>query len=584
MEKEDGIRKVPDFTDLNNRINSLEDINLLVKLDIIHMQDTTAAIETRVSVLEEHLKLLEEMTLCATTSIKQKIDDTQIEGEISAKNINKIVDGQKNNFNQSQKNEIQDQLDELKKQICTLTDKKNQQKDKLIDKKIKEELIDFERDRIELNEMAENTHILKKQLKKQAKEFEKLKEENKLKSKQITYMQNKFENLKTFVIENLKKDKKQHDLDVSLDEPAKEENTILDDKKYMTAIEENKAVINEKPMEEEKSKNKDLSFIKHGFEDLKSFVFEHTKKEKEAKHELDTSTNESYIKKIDALKDEQSYENEEIDSFSINANNDVLEKKEPLEKIKIDKSFVAEKVDEPEEKERVLPDIIPSPSLDNKDKNSISGGKKQVVVNKINKPKEDIEEKINMPNDKKISGNANKKTDTLEKIKIDKSFVAEKVDEPEEKEHMIIIKDNKSMDIDKKDEWDEEEEIEKDHLFDEKIKEVNKNLELLKQIKTAHSLEKEPLPVTTETLHQKKTPLKKDIKDESTKKTSATFSKFEKKAKQIMGANSSALNEKKKETYKKKIDEPDPLENDNLLDELKKFEKELEKNENSDKK
>ena len=566
------------------------------------------------------------MTLCATTSIKQKIDDAQTGGEISAKNINEIVGGQKNNFNQSQQNEIQDQLDELKKQICAINDKKAQQKEKLRDKKIKEELIDFERDRIELNEMAENTHILKKQLKKQAEEFEKLKEENELKSEQITYMQNKFKNLKTFVIEHLKKDKKQHDLDVSLAEPDNKENTILENEKQMPAIEENKPVIDEKidllnqqeqayesevdksfgdtpkekeemvdfgenkpvvdekPKEENKSKNKDLSFIKHGFEDLKSFVFEHTKKEKEAKHELDTSTNESYIKKIDALKDEQSYENEEIDSFSINANNDVLEKKEPLEKIKIDKSFVAEKVDEPEEKERVLPDIIPSPSLDNKDKNSISGGKKQVVVNKINKPKEDIEEKINMPNDKKISGNANKKTDTLEKIKIDKSFVAEKVDEPEEKEHMIIIKDNKSMDIDKKDEWDEEEEIEKDHLFDEKIKEVNKNLELLKQIKTAHSLEKEPLPVTTETLHQKKTPLKKDIKDESTKKTSATFSKFEKKAKQIMGANSSALNEKKKETYKKKIDEPDPLENDNLLDELKKFEKELEKNENSDKK
>ncbi|MCK5176825.1 MAG: hypothetical protein KAQ92_03815, partial [Candidatus Aenigmarchaeota archaeon] len=334
-------------------------------------------------------------------------------------------------------------------------------------------------------------------LKKQAEEFKKLKEENELKSEQITYMQNKFKNLKTFVIEHLKKDKKQHDLDVSLDEPAKEENTILDDKKYMTAIEENKAVINEKPMEEEKSKNKDLSFIKHGFEDLKSFVFEHTKKEKEAKHELDTSTNESYIKKIDALKDEQSYENEEIDSFSINANNDVLEKKEPLEK-----------------------------------------------------------------------------------IKIDKSFVAEKVDEPEEKEHMIIIKDNKSMDIDKKDEWDEEEEIEKDHLFDEKIKEVNKNLELLKQIKTAHSLEKEPLPVTTETLHQKKTPLKKDIKDESTKKTSATFSKFEKKAKQIMGANASVPTEKIKETQKKEIEKSDLLNTDNLLDEIEKFESELDKKNN----
>ena len=139
------------------------------------------------------------------------------------------------------------------------------------------------------------------------------------------------------------------------------------------------------------------------------------------------------------------------------------------------------------------------------------------------------------------------------------------------------------MDIDKKkDEWDEEDEIEKDPS-DEKIKEENKNLDLLKQINTEPSLEKESLPVTTETLPQKKTLLKKDTKGESTKKTSAAFSKFEEKARQIMGANSSALNEKEKETHKKEIDKPDPLENDNLLDELEKFEKELEKNEKPDK-
>ncbi|MCK5177005.1 MAG: hypothetical protein KAQ92_04730, partial [Candidatus Aenigmarchaeota archaeon] len=621
MEKKDGKEKVPDFTDLNNRLNSLEDVNLLIKLDIIHIQDNNSEVETRLSVLEEHLKLLEEMTLCATTGIKQKMDDTKTNGEISAKNINKIVDG--DNINQSQQTDILNQLNELKKQICAVGNKK----DKLRDKRIKDELIDFEKDRTELNKMAENTHTLNKQLKKQAEEFNELKKENKLKSEQIAYMQNKFDNLKTFVISNMKKIKankpynlisktnkkdsvpeKEQTIDIeenkpvidkqaqngevkkSVDESKEKEQTLdieeksvdeeetqkeqvqnSDDDKSADVTkkvdesekEENKLFVDEKPKEENKFKTKQISFIKHEFEDLKTFIFKHTKKKKNAKPESCVLINESGIKKTDALKEKQSPIKKEIVALNVDADKGVSVRKEriipedkkssvnvdakinlPVGTDKIPIPIVVENKKDDSEKEKKITLNKKSVEIESKNSSSVASDKAlNPPKNKTDKPQEIIE-KIKIPDTKKISNiahtpDADKKTDALNKKEqvqesMSKSIDIKKVDASKEKEQATIIKDSKPINIDEeKDPWEiEEEELEKDLLLNEKIEEENKNTESIKPII-------EPLSSATQTPPQKKILPEKDAKEESTKKAPSTFSKFKEKAKQIMGANAS---------------------------------------------
>ena len=199
MKENKKTNKYPDLSEINKRISSLEDINLLVKLDIIHIQDNHESIENRIIEVEEHLKVLEEMMLC--TKIGSKINKKKIATSLSAKNIKKIID-EVPDVSQEEISSLKKQIEETNRQINSLRDTKTAhktgKKEDIND--LKKRLIACEKTISCLNGQISKLNRLNIQLR----DIKNTNEEKDIMKKQISNMNDKFDNLKTFVIENIK--------------------------------------------------------------------------------------------------------------------------------------------------------------------------------------------------------------------------------------------------------------------------------------------------------------------------------------------------------------------------------------------
>ena len=139
----------------------------------------------------------------ATTGLKKDIDK-QSATDISTKNINKIVDNKTLPIPEDNMPEIQKQLNETKRQIELLKKTKTIQSSTGESTELNERINKCEKLLTFLKERIDKINYISSQINIQTKELEELKTENNTKTKEMSNIYDRFTNLKTFVLGNIK--------------------------------------------------------------------------------------------------------------------------------------------------------------------------------------------------------------------------------------------------------------------------------------------------------------------------------------------------------------------------------------------